>query len=357
MQNFVVITNIILASLLAFFLSLLTAFFIEKKFPVWGFMDKPKKYGHKRNPVPLPGGVGIPLVFCFVALLFLPFNKQIFGFVLAVLLLTIVSFWDDRKNISPFIRLGVQIFAGLILVIFGIGIEVISNPFGGYLELNNWEIDIIKWKGDYYQFTVLADLFTITWVVVMANTLNWLDGVSGLSGGTAAAGGITLGFLSLTSMVNQPEIALLSFVFACAIFAFLPFNIPPIKMLLGDAGAMPIGFILAVLAIFSGGKVATAFLVLALPILDAIWVAFYRLSKGVKPWQGRDRAHLHDKLLILGWNEKQIFLLFFLVSVFLGVSSLFLHTLSKGILIFTIFITFFVFRFWLEKIVKKTTSI
>lgn len=353
MQTFVVISNIILASLSAFSLSLLIAFFIKKQFPKWGFMDHPEKYGHKRSSVPLPGGVGMPLVFCLISLIFLPFEKHIFGFVLAVLILTAVSFWDDRKNISPFIRLGVQVFAGLILVIFGVGIEVISNPFGGYLQLNAWEIDVIKWKGDFYQFSVIADLFTIAWVVIMANTLNWLDGVPGLSAGTAAAGGITLGFLSLTSMVNQPEIALLSFVFAGAIFAFLPFNIPPIKMLLGDAGAMPLGFILAVLAIFSGGKVATAFLVLALPILDAVWVALYRLSKGVKPWQGRDKAHLHDKLLMLHWSERQIFILFFLVSVFLGVSSLFLHTLSKGILILTIAVVFIVFRFWLEKKVKS----
>lgn len=349
------VMNIILASVSAFVLSFLLSLAVLKLFPRWGLMDNPKKYGYTRAPIPLSGGVVIPLVFALITLLFLPFEKHLFALTFGAVALAGVSFWDDRGGLSPVFRLGFQLFLALFVVVFGVGIEVISNPLGGHFDLTAYEINI-PWRGIFYQITVWADLFTIIWLIAMINTLNWLDGVVGLSAGTALAGGITLGVLSLTSLVNQPEIALLSFVFSAAILGFLFFNFPPPKMLLGDAGAMPLGFILAVLAIFSGGKVATAFLVLALPLLDAFWVAFSRLVRGKKPWEGRDKAHLHDRLLLLGWSERQIFFLFFAVAVSLGVSSLLIATFGKGVMILAVLLGFLAFRFWVERtlnLVKK----
>jgi len=338
-------SKIILGIIISFFLSLLTSFFILKKFPQWNFLDNPKKFNFSRKPVPLPGGVGIPVIFALVAILFLPLEKHIIGFSTAVLLLTLICFLDDRKGLKPILRLILQIIIALILIASGIGIEVISNPFGGHIDLSIFKINAFYWQGDFYQITVLADLFTIAWVLILINTLNWLDGVVGLSTLSAASSGIVLGILSLTEKVNQPEIAFLSFIFAAAVFGFLPFNIPPVKMLLGDAGAMPLGLIIAVLAIFSGGKVATAFLVLALPILDAFFVIIFRLVQRKKPWEGKDQAHLHDRLLAKGWSEKQILLLFFLVAIFLGIVTLFLGTLGKTVLIILISLLFLFFRF------------
>jgi UDP-GlcNAc:undecaprenyl-phosphate GlcNAc-1-phosphate transferase len=344
---------IILAITAAFVVSFTCSLLIVKIFPRLGLMDNPRRFGYKRRPVPLPGGIAIPLVFVLVTAIFLVADKHLLGFFLGILLLTIVSFWDDLRQISPVWRLLAQFFAGIILILSGIGIEVLSNPFGPDFDLTAWEIDAIRINGDYYQLTILSDLFTIIWVIVMVNTLNWLDGVPGLSASSGAAGGITLGILSLVvapgSVIGQEGIAIMAFIFAAVLLGFLPFNVPPIKMLLGDSGAMPIGFILGVLAIISGGKVATAFLVLALPILDAFWVGLSRFFRGQKPWEGKDKSHLHDKLMLLGWSERQILLLFFTISVFLGVSSLFLQTFGKLVLIFSLVLSFVLFRFLIER--------
>ncbi len=344
--------EIIFASLLAFTLSISASFLMLKFFPKWGLMDKPWKYGHKRKPIPYPAGIAMPIIFSIILLFFLPFDKHLFALVFGTLSLAIVAFVDDRKGLNPIFRLSFQVFIALVVIACGIGIEVISNPLGGHFELNQYSLDIPINSID-YQITLPSDLFTIIWIIIMINTLNWLDGVVGLSAGTSAAGGLTLGILSLTPLVNQPEIALIAFVFAFVALGFLPFNIAPPKMLLGDAGAMPLGFILAMLAIFSGGKVATAFLVLALPVLDAFWVALYRMMHGKMPWKGQDKAHLHDRLLMLNWNKRQIFFLFFLTSVFLGSTSLFLGTTGKGVVVFILLLSFFIFRFQIERKLQK----
>lgn len=346
-------TQIIIASILAFVLSFAGSFLVLKLFPKWGLLDRPWKYGHQREPIPYPAGVIIPVVFCILIAIFLPFDKHLLALIAGILILTITAFIDDRKGLPAWFRLFVQLAVALGLVIAGIGIEVISNPLGGEFLLNKWEINI-PINDIFYQITLPSDLFTIIWVIVMVNTLNWLDGVVGLSAGTTAAGGITLGILSLTPLVSQPEIAILAFILAFCCLGFLPFNIAPPKMLLGDSGAMPIGFILATLAIFSGGKVATALLVLALPVLDAFWVGTYRIMHGQNPLSGKDKVHLHDRLLMIGWHERSIFLLFFLTAVFLGTFSLFIATLGKGILIFCLLASFVSFRFWIErKVIKK----
>ena len=300
---------------LAFVASVAISFLILKFFPKLGFVDSPEKFNFKRKPIPLPGGVGAILVFVFLVIFsheilrenfseklqnFAHFQKQIAAFLIAIIFLTTVSFVDDRKNLSPILRIGAQICAAGILIFGGIGIDFVSNPFGdGVFDLRKFEIDVFKFRGDFYQFNFVADFLTIFWVIFLTNCANWLDGVVGLSPTSCGFSAVILGILSLSKNVAQNEIAILAFIFAGAIFGFLIFNFPPPRMLFGDAGAMPAGFILAVLAIFSGGKIATAFLVFAVPIFDAIFVIFWRLKSGRKIWCGRDGAHFHDELLRL----------------------------------------------------------
>jgi UDP-GlcNAc:undecaprenyl-phosphate GlcNAc-1-phosphate transferase len=181
----------------------------------------------------------------------------------------------------------------------------VHNPLTG--------IDIILGNWTY--------LLVPLWIVLMINVINWLDGVDGLASGVGLIASIILFILSISKEVNQVSTAILSIVLAGSLLGFLPFNFNPAKIFLGDIGSMFIGFMLAIFAIISGGKFATAALVLGLPILDALWVIASRLINHQVPWQA-DRRHLHHRLLDAGFSQRQSVLFLYAVSIFFGIIAL-----------------------------------
>ncbi len=327
-----------------FFLSGIIGIAVLHLFPKWGLLDNPQKYGHERDPIPLPGGIAPVLALLFVVTLFFPQDLKYTGLILAALLIATVSFWDDRRQVSPLIRLLVHFGAALIVIASGIAIRYVSNPLGGSVDLEA-------------VFFLLPTIVTAVWLVGFANVMNWLDGVPGLSSASSAAAGIFLGLLSLTPEVDQPEIAKLSFVFAAAAGGFLLFNFPPPKMLLGDTGAMTFGFFLACISVFSGGKMATVFIVLALPMLDASYVLLRRILRGSNPLRGQDNLHLHDRLAQIGFSNREILFLFVSLSLFLGWLSLQLATIGKLILIGVFASSFLLFSWWLETMARKKSPL
>jgi UDP-GlcNAc:undecaprenyl-phosphate GlcNAc-1-phosphate transferase len=100
-------------------------------------------------------------------------------------------------------------------------------------------------------------------------------------------------------------------------------------MLMGDSGSMFLGFMLAVLSIFSGGKIATAFLILGFPLLDFFWVILQRVIRGQSPFKGKDRLHLHDKLMDMGIPLRWILFLIYVLCAVFGFSALFLGSMGK----------------------------
>lgn len=339
--------ELLLLPFFTFLLGLILSFFVLWLFPKINLLDNPKAYGHNRPPIPLPGGIAPVLAFsCSLLLLlfFAPFDTKVFALLCAVVLLTIISFIDDRKHLSPLIRLLVHFVVAAIVVAAGIKIEYVSNPFGG----ETFVLSTI--------FIALPAIITTIWLVGFANVLNWLDGVPGLSAASAAAAGIFLGMLSITPEVNQPNIALLSFVFAAAALSFVFFNIAPPKMLLGDTGAMVFGFVIAALSVFSGGKMATVFIILALPMLDAFSVISRRIFAGKNPLKGKDNLHLHDRLVQVGWSRRQVLSFFLTLSLFLGWLSLQLETKGKIILIISVGIIFLFFSSVLDRKIQKKNS-
>ncbi|MBI5414568.1 undecaprenyl/decaprenyl-phosphate alpha-N-acetylglucosaminyl 1-phosphate transferase [Candidatus Peregrinibacteria bacterium] len=310
--------TLFIAPIFALSLSIFLGIGILHFFPKWGILDRPLKYGHTRKPIPYPGGIAIFIAFTITILLFLPLDFKMIGFLCGGALLTVVSFTDDRYGVSPILRLFLQIFVTGILIWSGTKIVYISDPLGGTaFELTPF----------------FSTVITVMWVIILINTLNWLDGVPGVASGASALSGIFLGVLSLTPLVNQQELAAMGFIFGAANLGFTFFNFPPPKMLNGDTGAMFSGFAIAAFSIFSGGKMATAFLVLAIPLFDAASVVFHRLRQKKSPFHGNDKRHLHDELLKKGWKEIHIMVLFLGISSILGVSTLYLRTLGKIIIL------------------------
>lgn len=315
---------------IAFVLTLLLGLGVLWIFPKMGLMDRPERYGHQRKPIPYPGGVALVLGILVPLLSMLSYSSALGSVLMGLVLLAVTCFWDDRRGLSPFFRLGIQVLAGLLLVFGGLGVNSITNPFGAPFVLDAWQIplDFGTWT---FTFTVLADLFTLFWVVTMINAFNWVDGVPGMANSLAVVSSGVLLVLSTREgfhSVDQTLAIALSSVILGASLAFLIFDFPKPKMLLGDTGSMTLGFLLAATALISGGKIATTLLVLGFPLIDFVWVVSRRILRAQSPFKG-DLWHFHHRLQKAGYSDQQIVLFFALSSAVFGGIALFLHTEGK----------------------------
>jgi UDP-GlcNAc:undecaprenyl-phosphate GlcNAc-1-phosphate transferase len=321
--------NYLFPAIFAFILTVILTVIALWLFPKLKMMDRPEKYGLKRKPIPYYGGLVLVLVFVVSVMLFVKLDNRVVGVVIGGLMIAGVSFIDDFKNLNPWVRLFVQFLGALTVVLAGIGIESITNPFGGAIELNHVKL-IVPFGNNILEFTLLADLFTIAWIILIINTMNFLDGLNGLVSGVSFIASLTVFALSIGdfNLVDQSTIATLAIITASMCLAFWIFDFYPAKILMGDTGSMFLGFLLAVFAIFSGGKIATAFLVLGFPILDAFWVISRRIIQGKSPMKG-DTKHLHHRLLEVGLSDRKALLLIYLLCAFFGGSAVFLGSMQK----------------------------
>lgn len=296
------------------------------------------------------GGIGIILAFFLLVILSEELVKtpQIIGLLCGVLLILVFGIIDDFKNLNWKKQLIFQIFLAFILIISGYTINYIIGP--------NQEIIRFDWfvlKIGAFSLSIFGALLVIIWVISIINAINWADGVDGLVGVLALLSSIALVVVSLLQHVNQPAIAIISVIFAGSVCGFFWFNAPPAKIEAGTSGSYAIGFILASLAIIAGTKIATSMIVLAIPIVDSLWVIFERKRIG-KPITKRDMRHLHYKLRFLGWSDLSIVVLYggfittMLLTFFIVQTRIAkLSTVSLEIILILLFIGF------ITKIVNK----
>lgn len=274
---------------------------------------------------------GLAMILAFNATIFLNWDLvityQLWGVMAATWLIAIIGTWDDLKEIFWKTQLFYQVAIATLVFILGIRIYYITNPFTGGI------INLSSGLGVFFSI-----MLVLVWIVVMINAMNWLDGIDGLSGGVTFIGAITIFLLSLKPEVNQPPMAILAMILAGAAISFLIFNFNPSKILAGTAGSMFMGFILAVMAIFAGTKIATTLMIMAIPVIDFLWVIGerWREKKSIfKP----DKNHLHHKLLKLGWSQRKINVLFYLITILISLVALNTQAIGKSItLIFTLLI-------------------
>jgi UDP-GlcNAc:undecaprenyl-phosphate GlcNAc-1-phosphate transferase len=276
------------------------------------WLDQPSPRRIHTEPTPRIGGV--PLVIAFlVALAFtLAYPRsdekelpRVLGMMLGVAIIAVVGLIDDVRELKPLPLFAMQFGVALIAIASGVRILEISNPLGGAAIL------LPEWLG-------IA--FTLVWIVGMMNTVNFLDGLDGLVGGVTLIAGAVL-FLH-TFKLEQYSIALLPLALMGATLGVLIFNFPPAKIFLGS-GAYVLGFALAVLSIIGGAKVATALLVLAIPILDVAWQILNRVRAGRSPFAA-DRGHLHHRLYDMRFSTRKIVLLYYALTALFGALALWL---------------------------------
>ncbi len=299
------------------------------------WLDDPTKQTHPKvvhqYPVPRGGGVAIFLSILIASLIWLPIDKHLLGILAGALILTLVGMIDDIKNINPYWRLGLGFLAAGLVVGVGIGVPYISNPFkaGAVISLSQPQIPFF-FLGKLRTIWIWADIMALIWIVGAMNFVNWAKGLDGQLPGIVVVAATVIGVLSLRFVddVTQWPVIVLAFILAGAYLGFLPWNFYPQKIMPGYGGGSLAGYFLAVLAILSGAKVATAILVLGVPMIDALYSIMRRLLRGRSPVWG-DRGHLHHKLMDLGWGKRRIAVFYWLISAILGLIALQLNSQEK----------------------------
>ncbi|MCC7163326.1 MAG: undecaprenyl/decaprenyl-phosphate alpha-N-acetylglucosaminyl 1-phosphate transferase [Anaerolineae bacterium] len=252
-----------------------------------GIIDRPSARKLHTSPVPLLGGVAIYLAFVGALLLFSDafYVNQVIGILLGATWVSFLGIWDDWQTLRPVIKLGGQLFAILILIVTGVQVEFLRNPF-------------------------LNIFITAAWVIGITNAVNFLDNMDGLSGGVAA---IAAGWFLLLSITNgQILVAPFAAALLGASLGFLVYNFNPARIFMGDAGSLFLGFMLAAVGLklrFPGQPDAVTWmipvLVLGIPVLDMTLVTVSRLRRHVNPWTTAGKDHLSHRLARLGMNQRQ----------------------------------------------------
>ncbi len=211
--------------------------------------------------------------------------------------------WDDWRELSPWPQFTAQFGVALIAIGFDIIIERVTLPIFGYTIFPPW----------------ITYPLTIFWVMGMINTVNWLDGLDGLAAGVTAIASLLFAIHAYS--LGQTMVAIFPLILAAACLGFLPLNFYPARVFMGSSGSMFLGFALASLSILAPAKVATALLVLGIPIVDVAWLTIRRWRQQGNPMRaGRD--HLHYRLLDFGLSERQIVILYYTFCATFGLLAL-----------------------------------
>ncbi len=285
----------------------------------YGAIDHPDARRVNVRPVPRGGGVAVAIAFIVVAALMLALNEvvafafvptnidlvDVVGLLIGGALATAFGVIDDALDLRARWQFAGQLGLALFAIATGYVVVFIANPLGGQLHLP----------------IPVAYGFSILWIAGMINSINFIDGLDGLSSGIGLIAAITLGVISLTQDVSQPFVAVLCFVLAGSLLGFLRWNFHPATIFAGTSGVMFLGYTLALLSILGAAKVAVAMLVLGVPIIDAFWIIVRRIAGGRSPFSP-DRGHLHHRLLDVGLSHRQTVLLIYGICIALGVLAL-----------------------------------
>lgn len=293
-----------------------------------GAVDNPSEATRKIHEriMPRAGGIVIAGIFVVLSLIFTPGSPTAayWGALLASVVVFVVGLIDDVKRLSPWVKLVAQITASLIAIfMFGVGVEVISNPLGQQFDLGKTIVEIGN-----VAIPIISVMFSLVWMVGMTNTMNFLDGLDGLATGVGGIAALILFLVSINPRIDQPATAVMALILLGACLGFLRYNFYPAKIFLGDSGAYFLGMMLGSLAIISGAKLATALLVLGVPVIDALWSVVRRLAHGKSPFSA-DRGHFHYILLDAGLSQRQAVLLIYALSLAFGLFALLGSGLEK----------------------------
>ena len=308
---------VVAALLTAALISLITTPVVKSLAFRIGAVDVPKdaRRMHK-HPIPRMGGLAIFMGFLFSVLIFIDLTAPLRGMLLGAVVIVVLGIFDDIYALGAKFKFLVQIIAALFAVLSGNIITIISNP------------NIFS-SQPYWELGFLSIPFSVIWICAITNAVNLIDGLDGLACGVSAISSMTL--LVIALVVSEPQVAILMAALAGGCIGFLPYNMNPAKIFMGDTGSTFLGFVLAVVSInglFKSAALisfAVPFLLLGLPIFDTCYAIFRRVSHGQSPLSP-DRGHIHHRLIDMGLNQKQAVAVLYIITAILGLSAVVLTT-------------------------------
>lgn len=285
-----------------------------------GAIDTPGEERRIHNhPIPRMGGMAIFLGFLVSVVLFVDITTQVQGILIGTIIIVATGVVDDIVSLRYWIKLLAQIVAAAVAVAHGVVIQVLSNP-NVFSENANIFIGI------------LAVPVTILWIVGVTNAVNLIDGLDGLACGVSTISSATM--LVVAIMVAEPNVAVILAALMGGCIGFIPYNLNPAKIFMGDTGALLLGYLLAtvsILGLFKFYAVITflvPILALALPLFDTAFAIIRRLLKGQNPMTP-DRGHLHHRLIDHGLSQKQAVAVLYSLSAMLGLTAVVICTGGK----------------------------
>ena len=287
----------------------------------YNIADHPSERRINTKPVPRAGGLAVAGAFALIGTLLVIFSAQLglsagsgsaeltsdgaAALLLGTVIAGVIGLIDDRYDLRARWQILGQFLIALIPIAFGLRIAFISNPLGA---------------GDLLFPDAISLGVTIFWTLGMQNSMNFIDGLDGLSGGISLFAAVTLGVIALPT---SPLLAALSFTLAGALAGFLRFNFYPASIYMGTSGILAVAYALAVLALLGTAKIAAALLILGVPIIDALFVIVGRIVAGRSPYTP-DESHIHRRLLNYGFSHRGSVLVLYALTAALSILALLL---------------------------------
>jgi UDP-GlcNAc:undecaprenyl-phosphate GlcNAc-1-phosphate transferase len=283
-----------------------------------GAMDDPKRDDRRMHKEPMPRLGGLAIFAGFMAA-FLVFgagemDRTVAGILIGAVLIVVVGAIDDMLTLPWWIKLSGQLAAAAIPVVYGLRADIFTNPI----------------SGDPVTFGFISIPITILWIIGITNAVNLIDGLDGLAAGVSGIASFSMLVIALAT--GNPAAALLTAALTGGCLGFLPYNFNPARLIMGDCGALFLGYILScasILGLFKFYAVisfAVPFLILGLPIFDTAAAFFRRLAKGQNPLSTADRGHVHHRLIDMGFSQKQAVAILYSISAVMGLSAIVLTT-------------------------------
>ena len=307
-------SRLLLALAVAFGLSYLMLPPVKRFAEMLGAVDLPNERRINKVPIPRMGGLAIFLGFTISVLLFGDLSNKVTGILLGAVIIAVLGAVDDIVSLRPWAKLIGQLAAALVAIRFGVVFDAISNP-NFFSETTFIEIG---W---------LSVPLTVFWIVACTNAVNLIDGLDGLAVGVSAISSLTMLVVSL--IVSEPMVSVLLAALTGACLGFMPYNLNPAKIFMGDVGSQFLGFVLStasIVGLFKFHAIIT-FLVplmaLAVPLADTAFAFFRRILRGQSPFHA-DKGHFHHRLLAMGMSQKQVVAVLYGISAVLGLIAVLL---------------------------------
>jgi len=295
-----------------------------------GMLDETGERRMHDVPKPRIGGIAVWLGFAFALFSIAGFAiarhqlrdldsiHNILGILFGATLILVVGIWDDVMTMSARNKFGLQIVVASISMLYGFMIQGVDLPFT---------------HDKFIAFPLYVSIpVTLIWYLGMMNAINFIDGLDGLLSGLTVISGASILVIAYQHGHTSETLILAALIGGA--LGFLPHNFNPAKIILGDSGALFIGYVFATTSIIGGSKTAISVslllpvIALALPILDTA-VTIVRRTRAGKKITEADRGHFHHQLIFrFGLNVKQAVLLIYALCIVLGVTAL---LLSNGI--------------------------